>query len=51
MTAEVPEIKLVNRKNTLMKRHCVGQTFIAYGRNATPLHPQILPNLHYLVLM
>ena len=36
MTAEVPEIKLVNRKNTLITRHCVGQTFV-YCRKATPL--------------
>ena len=36
MTAEVPEIELVNRKNTLMTRHCVGQTFV-YCRKATPL--------------
>ena len=44
MTAEVPEIKLVklliialSKKNTLMKRHCVVQTFIVHCRKATPL--------------
>ena len=40
MMAEVPETKLVKvliialtEKNSLMKRHCVGQTFIVYCRN------------------
>ena len=44
MMAEFPEIKLVKlliialrEKNTLMKRHCVGQTFIAYCSKAATL--------------
>ena len=44
MMAEFPEIKLVRlliialtEKNTLMKRHCVGQTFIVYCSKATKL--------------
>ena len=44
MMAEFPEIKLVKlliialtEKNTLMKRHCVGQTFIVYCSRATKL--------------
>ena len=44
MMAEFPEIKLVKlliialtEKNTLMKRHCVGQTFIVYCSKATKL--------------
>ena len=43
--AEFPVIKLVKlliialteKKNTLMKRHCVGQTFIVYCSKATKL--------------
>ena len=44
MTAEVPEIKPVkllmitlSLKNTLMERHCVGQTFIVYWRKEATL--------------
>ena len=44
MMAEVPETKLVKllvialtEKNTLMKRHCVGQTFIVYCSKAATL--------------
>ena len=44
MMAEFPEIKLVKlliialtEKNTPMKRHCVGQTFIVYCSEATTL--------------
>ena len=50
MMAEFPEIKLVKlliialrQKNTLMKRHCVGQTFIAYCSKAATLQQK--PNL------
>ena len=42
--AEVPETKLVKllvialtEKNTLMERHCVGQTFIVYCSKAATL--------------
>jgi len=55
--AEVPETKLVKllvialtEKNTLMKRHCVGQTFIVYCRKATTLQ-QKSNLLNHLVLM
>ena len=44
MMAEVPETKLVKllvialtEKNTLMKRHCVGQTFVVHCRKAATL--------------
>ena len=44
MMAEFPEIKLVKlliialtEKNTLMERHCVGQTFIVYCSKAATL--------------
>ena len=44
MMAEFPEIKLVKlliialrEKNTRMKRHCVGQTFIVYCSKAAKL--------------
>ena len=44
MKAEYPEIKLVKlliialrEKKTLMKRHCVGQTFIVYCSKAAKL--------------
>ena len=45
MTTEVPEIKpvkllmiaLTKKKSTLMKRHCVGQTFFVYCRKSTTL--------------
>ena len=50
MMAEFPAIKLVKlliialrEKNTLMKRHCVGQTFIAYCSKAATLQQK--PNL------
>ena len=53
MMAEFPAIKLVKlliialrEKNTLMKRRCVGQTFIVYCSKAATL-----TYLNYLALM
>ena len=58
MMAEVPETKLVKllvialtEKNTLVKRHCVGQTFVVYYRKVATLQLKNLTYLNYLVLV
>ena len=58
MMVEVPETKLVKllvialtEKNTLMKRHCVGQTFVVHCRKAATLQLKNLTYLNYLVLV
>ena len=56
--AEVPETKLVKllvialtEKNTLMRRHCVGQTFVVHCRKAATLQLKNLTYLNYVVLV